>query len=704
MSIRLTLRTLLSYLDDALDARQTRQIGEKLADSPVAQELTEKINRVVRRRSIAVPPLTAGSGPDDPNTVAEYLDNCLPAEEVERIETNALESDVHLCEIASCHQTLSLVEGEPAHVPPTARQRMYQLVKGRESVPYRKPTAQPAVPSIDPEVYDYEHQEAEETLLLGLPAYARQKSWWRRLAPVAVFLLLVVGLILTIQRAVPSVTTEGPATGPNVPELALLTSTDTGPRPRPPVDTGTVDAGQNPEVTSPEKLDTMPEVVDAGGDPMPMVEPGPMPMVEPNQPIAPPIEEPSTARVAVGKLTSQQTVLVTRETSNAPWRRVAFARPEIFSTDGVMSLPGYHTEVTLDSGVKVELWGDFRDFLGLTLLESRVEFHEPQPSIAADLTLKSGRIYLTNWEGTEPVWVRLRFGEEVWDITLPDSQSEVLVDLYSRYDEGVGFNSTPGGEEPKQEVILGVTRGKASVTIGDQRHVDLAAPHIVYWDSKAAGSPTPQPLQEVPVIWRRTGTTAAGVGVIVPDSDAALSALNQRLSAPTANVSTVLSEMRTGEEEPIGSRMLAVLATQAIGNLGELVDALGDPELPGVREAAAIALRHWTGQDVAHDLQLHQVLTQQKRYDPRHADQLLSLLHPFTQGQLEDAEVYSGLVEDLDHEKVAIRHLAFRHLIQFDQEAARQPEKFAFDAGAPDDLRKIVVDAWRLRAEERRNP
>src|SRR5436305_12838944 len=130
--MRLTLRTLLAYLDDTLPPDQAREIGQKVAESHVAQELMERIKKVTRRRGLTIPP-AAGPERIDANTVAEYLDNDLPADRVAEVEELALNSDVHLAEIAACHQILTLVLGEPAHVPPPARQRMYQLVKGKEA-------------------------------------------------------------------------------------------------------------------------------------------------------------------------------------------------------------------------------------------------------------------------------------------------------------------------------------------------------------------------------------------------------------------------------------------------------------------------------------------------------------------------------------------------------------------------------------------
>src|SRR6266545_5484894 len=43
---QLTLRTLLAYIDDTLEPAMARQLGAKVAESDLAQELIEKIKRV----------------------------------------------------------------------------------------------------------------------------------------------------------------------------------------------------------------------------------------------------------------------------------------------------------------------------------------------------------------------------------------------------------------------------------------------------------------------------------------------------------------------------------------------------------------------------------------------------------------------------------------------------------------------------------
>ena len=66
--MRLTLRTLLAYLDDTLDPDEAKTIGQKVAESDTAQELIERIKQVTRRRRLTVPPATGPGAKFDANT------------------------------------------------------------------------------------------------------------------------------------------------------------------------------------------------------------------------------------------------------------------------------------------------------------------------------------------------------------------------------------------------------------------------------------------------------------------------------------------------------------------------------------------------------------------------------------------------------------------------------------------------------------
>lgn len=126
--LRLTLRTLLAYLDDVLEPSHTREIGARIQETPYASQLVDRIQEVLRRRRVAAPDLKGPGSGLDPNTVAEYLDNTLPAKAVPDVERVCLESDAHLAEVAACHQILTLVLGEPIHVSAESRERLHALI------------------------------------------------------------------------------------------------------------------------------------------------------------------------------------------------------------------------------------------------------------------------------------------------------------------------------------------------------------------------------------------------------------------------------------------------------------------------------------------------------------------------------------------------------------------------------------------------
>ncbi|MBV8308921.1 MAG: hypothetical protein JO344_00845 [Planctomycetaceae bacterium] len=177
--MRLTLRTLLAWLEDTLPPIEVREIGRQVSESAYAQELVERIYRVTRQRRLTVPG-TSGPEGTDPNIVASYVDNDLDAEQVGEYEKKCLSSDVNLAEAACVHQILSLL-GQKVHVPVEAKTRMYQLVKGRESTPVargdevkpavRAPVTEPIQPWVAP----------------APPA----RHWLERFGPVAGCLVLV---------------------------------------------------------------------------------------------------------------------------------------------------------------------------------------------------------------------------------------------------------------------------------------------------------------------------------------------------------------------------------------------------------------------------------------------------------------------------------------------------------------------------------
>jgi hypothetical protein len=191
--MRLTLRTLLAYLDDVLDPADKEELSHKIDTSDFAKDLMHRTRDSVRRLRLSAPQVVGTGMAMDPNTVAEYLDNSLPPDQVGDYERICLDSDLHLAETAACHHVLTMVLGEPAEVEPRARQRMYMVpVEARER---RKLRAEPAhkrpgtattVPIIPPLATQtiVASSAAPPTAVVEsnayeIPEYLRSKPWWK---------------------------------------------------------------------------------------------------------------------------------------------------------------------------------------------------------------------------------------------------------------------------------------------------------------------------------------------------------------------------------------------------------------------------------------------------------------------------------------------------------------------------------------------
>jgi hypothetical protein len=199
--MRLTLRTLLAYLDDVLDPADKEELSQKIESSEFAEDLVHRTRDTMRRLRLSAPQVIGTGIALDPNTVAEYLDNVLPPDQVGDFERICLESDVHLAEAAACHHVLTMVLGEPADVDPRMRQRMYGIPsEGRERKRRRVEGAHgpmsrgTAKPQAAPSPSNSPAPPANE-----IPEYLRAGSWWSSrgaLSALAVVLLLLTTLYL----------------------------------------------------------------------------------------------------------------------------------------------------------------------------------------------------------------------------------------------------------------------------------------------------------------------------------------------------------------------------------------------------------------------------------------------------------------------------------------------------------------------------
>ena len=212
--MRLTLRTLLAYMDDVLDPADHEELERKIESSDFATELIHRSRDAVRRLRLGAPDLDAGEDGEvlegDPglsaNYVAEYLDNTLTPEQVAEFERCCLETgnhaDMRLAEVASCHHVLTMVLGEPADIRPEMRQRMYQIAgesqaataSGGERLRIEPAHSEPP-PQVEaaPPVAGVVPSDAELDVPDYLRVAARDQRAKRMRRTVAIAALLVVG-------------------------------------------------------------------------------------------------------------------------------------------------------------------------------------------------------------------------------------------------------------------------------------------------------------------------------------------------------------------------------------------------------------------------------------------------------------------------------------------------------------------------------
>ena len=137
--MKLTLRTLLAFLDETVSQDDAAALRKKIKESKAIRELIERIRRVVSQPQLPAPH-QSGKGLDaNPNYPCEYIDSTLDPEKVAEFEKRAISSDALLAEIAEAHQILAQLSEIDEGVSGRLRNRLY---KTTESI-YRTNSEEP---------------------------------------------------------------------------------------------------------------------------------------------------------------------------------------------------------------------------------------------------------------------------------------------------------------------------------------------------------------------------------------------------------------------------------------------------------------------------------------------------------------------------------------------------------------------------------
>ncbi len=93
--MRLTLRTLLAYLDRVLPADQLADLKSRVESNENASKIIERLQEVLTESRLSALKIDGKGFDGDPNIVAAYLDGSLPSEHIADFEKLCLESDRH---------------------------------------------------------------------------------------------------------------------------------------------------------------------------------------------------------------------------------------------------------------------------------------------------------------------------------------------------------------------------------------------------------------------------------------------------------------------------------------------------------------------------------------------------------------------------------------------------------------------------------
>ena len=691
--MRLTLRTLLAYLDDTLDANQMKAIGQKVAESDTAQELITRIKQVTRRRRLTTPPETGTGSKLDPNVIAQYLDNTLSEDQVAEVEQVSLGSDVHLAEIAACHQILTLILGEPMLVPPTSYQRMYQLVKGREAIPFRRPPEE----GEDAEDQAEEAFETDETLRLGLPALHSKGGNWRNYIIFAIGSLaavLLLGLALFQALIIPEAKPKPKVVGVDNKEKQVVqldkkqTPNNKKPENNVPVkvdlnknDPVKVDPNKNdPNKNDPNKNDPNKNDPNKNANPTP-----------PQVTILEYAEADNTPQfIGAHQPAKEYPDVLLRKNPKLPnWRVVDKNQKQVFSGERLVSLPGFDCHILTSTGVKLNLRGVIKEEQlppSENVRESVITIHK-NDKMALDLTFHRGRIFLTNDTDT-PKYIRVRFADTTvpsldryWDLQL-HKDSNVMLEKWARFSLVTTFDPNRPAKQrvgPNSYMQMVVFKGEVDF-IHDKLAKRLAAPKNgkpspawVRWDSQSGNVPDPIDLDSIISMEQITQLNLADKDAKFQQqwksSQEQIHAANKRiaikLSDTSANSSPELVWQSLLSSKDVAFHILGVRCLGATEDIGKLRELLGQPKNPNIRSVASDTLRFWMGSDRNNEDILYAEL--KKVTNELKADKIMSLLFSFKSTldiPAQRKETFLHLVSLLNADSLIIRDLAHEQLYE----------------------------------------
>jgi hypothetical protein len=708
--MRLTLRTMLAYMDNVLDPADAGILGQKIEESDFASGLLQRIRGVMHKLRLDAPKLDGKGMGNDANTVAEYLDSSLPQDRVGEFERVCLESDKHLCEVAACHQVLTLVLGKPANVPPNLRERVYALGDPARAVAHLPPVAvtAPVGHSGAPPVSKTNGQPAVEAPPpLEVPEYlraGRQTGAWPLVAAgvgalaITLVALWLGGVIdgrriagifrrgegepiaMVTDGAADVAKNHGSAAGEDskaAPQDATAnTAADSaGPAATPTVTAATEPASFTPvepatterttiDSTEPRVAATAAAPIAAAADtdvpPAPATPPAAADSATPRPPepkriaVAPPAPQP----IDVGRFTSDREVVATLDPDDGQWYR---KQPQAVLTAGerLTVLPMYRPQIALPSAVQFTFVG-----------EASLQMDEPAASGIPRVTVEYGR-FVAATAGRAGAQVELDLAGVKGLVTLVDADT-VLAIKVARW--------IPPGENPEEAPRITIVEmynanGRATWQQVDRAKTEIPARHVhVYFGDDPPETHGPFLTPE----WT-DGKSARPI-----DREAATKL--ERMIDLERPLSVSLQEMTRDR----AVRSLAARCLAALDDYELILREMADGDQYSFWNGEFDALRHAIARSEESAAKIREATGLLRAADAR---SLYRLLWGYSEQQLEQGAA-KELVDFLEHDATDVRVLAHQNLSAITgAPTLYRPEK-------PPAQSKTSIQTWRDRLKK----
>jgi len=610
------------------------------------RRIIQRIRDVIARPDLVIP-LAGSQAVVDSNTIAEYLDGVLPPDRAAEIEELCLAADKYLAEVAGCREVLQAGSQAGAWEPESSK---------RQGLELPSPAAFRRMYALLPDPTGRAGQTGHAAVgQVGQPFRGRRR--WAMVGSVLAVACLLLGVCLYRDLA---------------PNFQL------GDQSREP---GREEADGAPFAAK--------ESPPSKGE------------AERHRPAVKARVPSQLGNVVTAGVTSKGLLRRQGLSKEKIWRAVP-ADAIVSIDDQLLSLPGYQSEIRLDNGVRLRLLGSLPplpipeergmdEMGGPAILASAIRLRST-PGIDLDLQLSRGRITVANDKPQGEARVRVRFADEIWDLTLAAPGSEASLELGRYYPPGSGMEL--GAEEPAAEAHLFVLHGEVRLQVRYDSYMlrEPPGPAEFSWNNVGAVSRRPQELQQLPP-WIKSPAVSEDVQQALANFQAHLTSITppSPLAAPINGADPVVSLLKETLNEPVvASRAVAVYGLGAIDEFPVLLEVLGNErQFAEVRRAAVVALRHWMSRDAENGRKLFEAV--KKVYSSSTAEIVHHLLHGFSQAQLQQPAVYANLIAYLQHADLPVRELAFSHL----RGLVHEGRAISYDPVGDPAQRRRAIEEWK---------